>query len=186
MRTDDEAFSVMISSYNYQRMTSADIEVLKYCTNLKALDLGHQAISDLSVIGQLTELRVLILADNRIRDISPLANLKNLEYVELFVNDIKDVSPLAECKNLVDLNLGWNWRVNDLSSLYSLEKLERLWLPTTDIDREQEKELATVFPNVQMVFDDKDSVSSGWRTHERYFIMRAMFTNNKYDEAFIK
>ena len=64
LMTDDEAFSVMIYTYDYRRMTSADIQMLKYTTNLKAIDLGHQAITDLSIFAELTELRVLILADN--------------------------------------------------------------------------------------------------------------------------
>lgn len=186
LRTDDEAFSVMIYDYSHRRMTSADIEVLKYCTKLKALDVGHQAITDISVIGQLTELRVLILADNWISDLTPLANLKNLEYLELFVNNIADLSPVAECTNLVDLNFGWNWRVSDISCLYSLEKIERLWLPTTSLPYAKRAEVIENFPDATIIFADKNSISSGWRTHERYFSMRGMFTNNKYDPNFIK
>ena len=64
-------------------MTSKDIQVLKYCTDLQALDLGHQRITDLSVIGNyLKDLRILILADNKVSDVSPLANLKHLHYLQ--------------------------------------------------------------------------------------------------------
>ena len=83
LRTDDEAFSVMIYDDNYVRLTSEDIEVLRYCTNMYALDLGHQALTDLSVIGDMTSLRVLILADNKITDLTPLSKLENLQYLEL-------------------------------------------------------------------------------------------------------
>ena len=184
LRTDDEAFSVMIYNYNYTRMTSKDIEILKYCTNMKALDLGHQAITDLSVFSTLTELRVLILADNKVSDLTPLSSLKKLEYLELFVNRISDLSPLAECTSLIDLNFGFNRSIKDISCIYSLDKIERLWLPTTGVSESQYDEIKASFPNAKIVFKDVDSVSSGWRTHPRFKPMRAMFLNNKYDENF--
>ena len=184
LRTDDEAFSVMIRKWDYTRMTSEDIEVLKYCTELRALDIGHQAITDISVLGSLKNLRVLIVADNKISDISPIANLDELVYIELFMNKVTDISPLAKCTKLVDLNFGWNYNLSDLSPLYSLENVERLWLPTTAIEEQQQSEIIAAFPNAKIIFKDVDSTSSGWRTHPRYKPMRAMFTNNKYDENF--
>ena len=185
LRTDDEAFSVMIYDYNYTRMTSEDIEVLKYCTNMHALDLGHQAITDLSVIGQLSELRVLILADNKVSDISPLAKLTKLEYLELFVNRVTDVTPLSECVSLVDLNIGFNRTLTDISPIYTLENIQRLWLPTTNVSAQKHDEISAAFPYAKIVFSDPDSISSGWRTHPRYYTMRKMFTNNKYDPEFV-
>ncbi len=185
LRTDAEAFSVMIYDYTHTRMKSKDIEVLKYCTNMKALDLGHQSITDISVIGQMKDLRVLILADNWISDLSPLSNLKELEYLELFVNNITDLSPLVECTKLVDLNFGWN-KVSDFSCIYSLENIERLWLPNTRLPVDKREEVIKNFPDAKIIFSDVNSISSGWRTHERYFSMRAMFRNNKYDINFIK
>ena len=186
LRTDDEAFSVMIyASDTYDRLTSEDIKVLEYCTNLYAIDLGHQAITDLTTIGKLTSLRVVILADNKITDLTPLANLKNLQYLELFVNSITDLSPLAACTELVDLNFGWN-RVYDMSGIYSLPKIERLWLPTNPVAGTKQDEIREAFPEATIIFADENSVSSGWRTHERYFSMRGMFTNNKYDPNFVR
>ena len=186
LRTDDEAFSVMIyAADTYEPLTSEDIKVLGYCTNLYALDLGHQNITDLTPIGEITTLRVLILADNKITDVTPLANLKELQYLELFVNRITDISPLAQCTSLVDLNFGWN-RVYDVSSIYSLPNIERLWLPTNNVSYSARESISAAFPEAQIVFEDKDSVSSGWRTHERYFSMREMFNNNKYDENFVR
>ena len=184
LRTDDEAFSVMIYNYNYTRMTSENIRVLEYTTNLKALDIGHQAVTDLTSIGKLTELRVLILADNKVSDLTPLSNLKKLEYLELFVNRISDLSPISECTSLIDLNFGWNRSITDISCIYNLDKIERLWLPTTGVASSKRDDIKAAFPNAKIIFEDVDSVSSGWRTHPRYKPMRAMFTNNKYDENF--
>ena len=118
LRTDAVVFSVLIMANDkYTPMTSDDIQVLKYCTDLQALDIGHQAVNDLSVIGDyLTELRVLILADNQITDLSPLSKLKHLHYLEIFVNQVTDLSPLADCRELVDLNISYN-RVSDIEPL---------------------------------------------------------------------
>ena len=53
---------IFIYNYNYERLRSKDIQVLKYCTDLRCLDLGHQSIVDISVIGDyLPELRLLMV-----------------------------------------------------------------------------------------------------------------------------
>lgn len=184
LRTDDEAFSVMIRAWDYTRMKNEDIEVLKYCTELRALDIGHQAVTDISVLSGLTELRVLIIADNKITDLTPLKNLKKLEYLEFFMNKVTDLTPLAECTELIDLNFGWNYKIADLTPIYSLKKIERLWLPTTAVKEEQHEEIIAAFPNAKIIFKDVDSTSSGWREHPRYKPMRNMFKYNKYDENF--
>ncbi|MBQ2183206.1 MAG: leucine-rich repeat domain-containing protein, partial [Lachnospiraceae bacterium] len=131
LKTDAIAFSVLIYRFDYTRMTSKDIQVLKYCTDLQALDIGHQAITDISVIGDyLPNLRVLILADNKISNISPLSKLKHLHYLELFMNPLSDTSPLSECKELVDLNVSWT-KVKEVSGLLDLPLLERCWIQHT-------------------------------------------------------
>ena len=87
LKTDATAFSVLIYDYSHRRLTSEDIQVLQYCTQLQALDIGHQAVTDISVIGDyLPELRILILADNQVSDLTPLTKLKHLHYLEFFVN----------------------------------------------------------------------------------------------------
>ena len=174
----------MIRAWDYTRMKNEDIEVLKYCTELRALDIGHQAVTDISVLSGLTELRVLIIADNKITDLTPLKNLKKLEYLEFFMNKVTDLTPLAECTELIDLNFGWNYKIADLTPIYSLKKIERLWLPTTAVKEEQHEEIIAAFPNAKIIFKDVDSTSSGWREHPRYKPMRNMFKYNKYDENF--
>ncbi len=185
VRTDAVAFGVEIyKATKYERMTSEDIEVLKYCTKLQALDLGHQAIEDISVIGEyLTELRVLILVDNKIKDISPLANLKHLHYLEAFVNEIWDISPLKSCTELVDLNIGYNYFLT-APVLLELPLLERLWLVYSNLSDAELKSIADAHPECKIVTDDEDSVSSGWREHERYSAMIDMFRNNYISEVF--
>ena len=188
LRTDAVAFSVLITHLNYTRMTSEDIEVLKYCTDLQALDLGHQAISDLSVIGEyLTQLRILILADNKISDLSPLANLPHLHYLEVFVNQIRDITPLAQCRELVDLNLCTNYYLTDITPLLDLPLLERIWLVAVGVSRADINRLQEAHPNATISIFGEGSTENGWRTHPRYYAMIDMFYQKNYiSEEFSK
>ena len=188
VKTDAISFSVLIYAYDYERMTSKDIEVLKYCTKLQALDLGHQAITDISVIGEyLKDLRVLILADNKVSDITPLKELKHLHYLELFINPLSDITPLKDLKELVDLNFCYCWNINDYSILYDLPHLERIWLVGTRINASGIGKLKEYHPNAQIVNTGSGSTNSGWRTHERYYEMIHMYHYPYYmSESFAK
>ena len=189
LKTDVVAFSVLIYTYNYRPMVTADIQVLKYCTDLRALDLGHQAIADISVIGDyLTELRLLILADNMLTDLSPLAKLPHLHYLEFFVNNVTDLTPLASCTQLVDLNISYNHNITDITPLLHLPKLERLWLESTAVPEESVQLLRAAYPNATIINYGKGSIDQGWRTHERYTAMMDMWLNHPYSigEEFTK
>ncbi|MBQ8920838.1 MAG: leucine-rich repeat domain-containing protein [Oscillospiraceae bacterium] len=187
LKTDAVAFSVLIFHYDYRRMTSNDIQVLKYCTDLRALDLGHQAISDLTVIGDyLPELRLLILADNRISDISPLAKLTHLHYLELFVNRIHDISPLAGLHELVDVNISYNGGLSDISALLNSPMMEKVWLESTSVSNASIQKLKETYPNAKVVRVGSGSVDQGWRWNPRYNQMMDMWYNDYYGDEFSK
>lgn len=187
LRTDAVTFSVLIYNYDHKRLKTEDIQVLKYCTKLQALDIGHQAISDISVIGDyLTELRLLILADNRITDLTPLAKLKHLHYLEFFVNQVTDLSPLAQCLELVDLNISYNRSLKNIDPLLDLPLLERLWLEHIPVSKDDLKKLQLAHPNCKIVSEGEGSVDKGWRVHPRYIALRDMFNNNYISEEFTK
>ncbi|MCR5739894.1 MAG: hypothetical protein K6G43_08750 [Lachnospiraceae bacterium] len=190
LRTDQITFSVLIYSYNYERLRSRDIEVLKYCTDLKCLDLGHQAISDITVIGEyLTDLRLLIMADNWISDLTPLANLKHLHYLELFVNNITDLSPLAELHELVDVNISYNRRLADITPLLYSPMMERVWLESTSVSSEDFDLLEATYPDAKVVrvVRGRPSVDQGWRDGcARYQQMMDMWFNNYYGDEFYR
>ena len=172
LKTDAVAFSVLITNYSHRRMTSDDIQVLKYCTDLQALDLGHQAVTDISVIGDyLKELRLLVLVDNQVSDLTPVAKLKHLHYIELFVNsrNLTDISPLAQCKELVDVNVSYLHNVTDFSPLFDLPMLERLWMEHVPVPAEQVAYLREHYPNATIITQGTGSIDNGWRTHERYY-----------------
>lgn len=126
VRTDDTSFSTLHNK-NSAGHNAEDFQILKYCWNLMALDIGHNRVDNLDWLSAFPNLRVLIVACNRISDISPLASLKDLEYAELFRNEIRDITPLRSLTHLMDLNLGFN-RIDDLSVLKEMPFLKRLWL----------------------------------------------------------
>ena len=158
------------------RLKEGDIEALKYCTDLEALDLGHNYLtnSDLEVIAGLTKLKVLILADNKITDISALTTLKDLEYIELFMNKIPDLSPLTEMPSLVDVNV-CNTGVSDLSPLYELTGVKRLWYAMNPFSREQAAAVKAALPDCICNYTTRDETAEGWREDPRYRWMRSYF-----------
>ena len=189
LKTDAVAFSVLIYNYNYTRLRNDDLEVLKYCTDLQALDLGHQALTDISAIAEyLPELRILILADNSLRDIEPVRKLKHLHYIELFVNPyLNDITPLEDCKELVDVNVSHLYTIHDISGLLDLPMLERLWIEHTATSQADIQLLRDTYPNARVVDQGYGSVDQGWRTHPRYYAMIDMYFDTTYiSEEFSK
>ena len=161
------------------RLQEGDIEALKYCTDLEALDLGHNYLTnnDLAVISKLTKLKVLILADNKITDISALTSLKDLEYIELFMNRIPDLSPLREMPSLVDVNV-CNTGVSDLSPLFELTGVKRLWYAMNPFKREEAKQLKETLADCLCNYTTNDETGEGWREDPRYQWMRAYFKDS--------
>ena len=190
LRTDQVTFSVLIYNYDYERLRSKDIQVLKYCTDLRCLDLGHQSIVDISVIGDyLPELRLLIMADNWINDLTPLAKCKHLHYLELFVNNLTDISPLSNLHELVDVNISYNRRLADITPLLYSPMMERIWLESTSVSPEDFDLLEATYPNAKVVrvVRGRPSVDQGWRDGSaRYAQMMDMWFNNYYGDEFYK
>ena len=143
----------------------SQIGVLKYCTDLKYLDVGHnECITDLSFLSGTPNMEVMVLAMNPISDISPLANCPKLEYIELNSTLVSDLSPLSELKNLRHLNLGNCPNVSDISPLYGLTELERLWLGCTDpVPEEQVKIMQEKAPECEIDAETTDPTQGGWR-----------------------
>ena len=175
VRTDATAFAINHSNKSPVHK-SADFRQLKYCKNLMALDLGHNAIDDISFLYDLPKLRVIILASNLITDITPLSSLKNLEYAELFNNYITDYSPLAGLDQLIDLNIAFN-QTQEFTPLYSLAGLERLWVYNANnrncndpVDPDLVAGLQAALPGAH-INSTSYSTLGGWRTHDRYYVV---------------
>lgn len=166
---------LILSAENIRNCRDADVEFLKYCHDIIALDLGHNNLTHCEFVQNMPNLRYLILADNRIADLSPLSSLQNLIYLEIFSTRVTDLSPLASLPNLCDLNLCGCNVGGDLTPLYGLP-IERLWLTSTGMSHVKETVAAFSAQNPDCIVTlarFPDYTEDGWRTHDRYYEMRA-------------
>ena len=181
VRTDAEAFSTLHGWCDMHR--SGDLEVLKYCTEMKALDLGHNHLTDLSFLTCMPHLRVLILAGNAHigSNADTLRELKELEYLELFGCSIRDVSFLTDLPNLIDLNL-CNNKVVDWTPLKELKQLKRLWVSNLwgiRMPKADQEALLEALPDTRIEFRG-DPTANGWRDDPHYDIVYEIFHTDRY------
>lgn len=191
IRTDAVAFSTLKDGTITYRLTNDDIQVLKYCTDMVALDLGHNKVTDISFLQYMPELKILILVDDwkgetaehYISDLSMLQYCPKLMYLEFFVGDVSDLSFLQYTPNMVDLNVSYN-PITDVTYLLNLPKLERLYVEHTGLTVEDYELLKATYPDTYIVYYGEGSIDQGWRSHDRYFAMIDMFHNNYVHELF--
>ena len=103
------------------------------------------------------------------------------------VKEKTDGDPLATCKNLRHLNIAFNFTVTDITPLYELTDLERLWIGALDpVPREQVAEMQRRAPNCQIDLESRDPTGGDWRyisfyewggaqLHPRYALLREQF-----------
>lgn len=181
VRTDITAFSTLHGSSPDPSHNENQFKWLKFCKNLKAIDVGHNSTTDISWLTNFPELKVLIIAINRVEDITPLAQLKELEYLELFTNRFSDLTPLMGLTKLKDLNIK-NTKVKDISPLFEMTWLERLWLGTgwmKNISEEQRAQLEQALPDCEIDWINNPTAGT-WREHPRYFTIYEMFHGTQY------
>ncbi len=163
---------------NAGSLTPASAASLKYCTDVKYLDIGHnEYLYNIDFVRYMPDLEVFIVMDGTISDLSPLENCPHLEFCELFTNRITDLSPLANAKELKHLNINWNQRLSDITPLYGLD-LERLWIGIINkVPKDQIEEFRKLHPNCEVNDTCIDS-HDGWRWDEdrnyfpRYALLR--------------
>ncbi|MBP5240020.1 MAG: hypothetical protein J6Z15_05485 [Oscillospiraceae bacterium] len=145
---------------------NSDLEVFKYFTKIKYLDIGHnETITDLSFVRYMPDLEVLIIAMNPLGDLTPLADCENLEYLELFYSNTDDLSPLAGLKNLKHLNVGHCPHLTDISPIYDLE-LDRFYLGRFEdcpVPAEQVDHYRELHPDCEVENTSWESSEGAWR-----------------------
>ena len=104
-------------------LTSADIEPLRYMTNLEELALTDNQISDISVLNGLTTLTDLDLGYNQISDISALSGLMSLSGADFSSNQISDIGGLNGLTNLLLLAM----EDNPISDWSPVDHVEDVW-----------------------------------------------------------
>ncbi len=163
VRTDVERILASKSSIGGE-MRGRDVEVLKYCTKLRFLDLGHnENIDDISFVRYMPDLEVFIIAMNSLVDLSPLADCPKLEYLELFYTYIENLDALAGLENLRHLNVSDCYYLTDITGVYGLE-LERFYLgKLTPVPQEQVDEYRRLHPACDVNNELYDGTNGTWR-----------------------
>ena len=192
--TDAVAFSTYKTTDQEFYMYNEEAYYLKYCTELVALDLGHNYVSDLSFLEHMPDLKILILVDNvrlktederlyHLTDLSELRFCPKLRYLEFFANNVSDLSFLQYLPELEDLNISYN-SVSSITYLTGLPRLQRLWMEGTYIPYESYVYLTGIYPNAEIVYFGEGSVDQGWRSGAHYYAMRRMFRENIIDPIY--
>ena len=178
LRTDATYFVASAFGDPPPAVLDQHLPIIGYCTELRALDLGHMYITDLSFVRSLPHLTYLILAESSVSDLSPLAGLQELKYIEAFLTNIYDLTPLLECPALEDLNICYTWvgADNAMATLPKMKQLQRLWWCNTTLNTAQQQELFEALPDCLMFFlRGGQSTGGAWRYHENYYEMRDAF-----------
>ena len=173
LRTDATTFIATTFPYGYSFLTNKEVNMLRYCRDLEALDIGHMNYTDVSFLSELPKLRYLILADTKITDISMLSEMKDLRYLELFLTGVHDISPLLECKNLRSLNLAY-CTLENAELLGEMPWLERLWIPGVGLNSKGEAAVRSLTDTKVERFCES-STGGTWRTDPAYYEMRDVF-----------
>ena len=193
IRTDAVAFSTMKSTDALFDMDNSEAYYLKYCTDLVALDIGHNHVSDLDFLNYMPDLKILILVDNfddnaeqpltRISDLSAVSSCKKLRYLEIFSNNVSDLSFLKDLNEIEDLNISYTY-TDSIEYLKDFPKLRRLWMEHTYLTEEECLALIALYPDAEIIYQGSGSVDQGWRTAPQYETIRHMFSENVIDPEY--
>ena len=163
---------------------ASDAEALSCCHDVVFLDLGHnKQLTDISFVAHMPKLEVAILGMCDWTDASPLANCPELEYLEMFSTECTDLRPLAGLSNLKHLNVAGIPALEDITPLYGLTGLERLYLGSMNrVPWEQCEEFQKRVPNCEfdtLVYDDPTAGHWRWDSEgnlvDRYYLLRMQF-----------
>lgn len=168
-------------SYSSARHPTRRIALLRYCTQLKGLNIRYNACDDLAFTSGMNDLRVLVASDNLFTDVSPLAGRTSLEYLDLSGNKITDISPLTGLTRLLVLNLSDN-NIEDLAPLAKMTWLKQLWLyraagrgSGNQLSEETVQMLKEALPDTEIFFTGRPD----WKTDPYCKVMNRMFGSKK-------
>lgn len=147
------------ATYNLTDRTAAP---LRYCENVKYLDLGRNAeLCDISFIAAMPELEICILSHCPIADLEPFAGKEKLIFLELaHCSKITDVDALAGCSALEHLNLSFT-AVTDLAALWDLP-LKQFCAVVSQIPFSEQTTLTALKPECDFRFDGTQPYGTGW------------------------
>ena len=151
-------------------LTPENTRSLKYCTKVKYLDLGHNSfLRSIDFVRYMPDLEAVVLAMGNWYDASPLENCTKLRYAELQTTCLSDLRPLSKLKSLTDLNLCYCFALHDISPLYELPQLKRLYLGRlTPVPAEQIARMREIAPGCEIETEILDPTGGFWRVSAEY------------------
>lgn len=171
-----------------------EVEVLKYCNEVKYLDLGHNSFMNLDFLKTMPDLEMAILAIGNLQDISGIVGCTKLEFLEIFSNRSltdEDMQHLSALTNMKYLNISNTILMRDLSFTDNMPKLRKLWCTISRVPWAERERVKALHPDCQFVFlADGDPTDYGWRyTREsgytemtpEYALVRARFGYSEWD-----
>ena len=138
---------------------------LKYCTKVKYLDLGHNSyMRDISFISYMPDLEMLVISMGNWYDASPLENCTKLRYAELQTTSLSDLRPLMKLTSLEHLNICYCYALHDITPLYELPNLKRLYIGMlSPVPKEQIERFKELHPDCEVNDEVEDPTTGHWR-----------------------
>lgn len=172
----------ILASSEGRRLDDYCCEGLYYCRDVVWLDIGHSQLYDLSFLYNMPDLEVLIVACAPWNDPTPIGSLEKLEYLEVLSTNCDNVEPFANLHNLKHLNIGNCWRIYDVTPLYEMTQLERLWIGcVTPVPDYQKREIREKLPDTLINTTTAFHKNEGWCKDDwghnvpRYALLREQF-----------
>ena len=155
-----------------------DLEKLKYCTELRYVDMGHNSYTNCEWARYTPNLEALIMGDSEVSSLEPLRSCKKLTFLEIFTTKVTDLSPLADCTELRYLNIS-NLDIDDITPLYGLDNMVKLNSTMNHIPAEQVEKYKELQPRCYATFlPYGDPTEYEWRYYyndqmnPRYLLLR--------------
>ena len=192
MRTDSER---LWCANFYPYMWDEYTQELKYLTNLKYLDLGHNLeLHDWSFMRYMTNLEVCIITASGWDTLDMLENCTKLEFLEIvpYAHIELDLHPLAGMQDLEHLNICGMGQTEGWEVLLGMPKLKRLWIgshtayffPEGAMDQ-----ILEAHPNTDILYLTDGAATGSWRMNpdgtvpERYTLLREQFDYDHWPQV---
>ena len=192
MRTDSER---LWCANFYPYMWDEYTQELKYLTNLKYLDLGHNMeLHDWSFMRYMTNLEVCIITASGWDTLDMLENCTKLEFLEIvpYAHIELDLHPLAGMQDLEHLNICGMGPTEGWEVLLGMPKLKRLWIGAATAyyfpDGAMDQILAA-HPDTNILYLTDGAATGSWRINpdgtvpERYTLLRQQFDYDHWPDV---
>lgn len=174
VRTDAKFFM----PYKRGIKTIGDLSTLKYCHDMVCIDTGHFGVRSFEFVEYMPNLRFLLLLDCYVQDLSSIASCTSLEFLELAQTPLSNYWLLTNLTNLKNLNLSATpYDENrycaigrgDITPLYQMTWLDRLWFTRSNMKTEQRDMLKAALPDTIVTLYTGGCTTCGWRQSPNYY-----------------